>query len=111
MAYIDTTNIPLETKAALEKEGFCCRGKNGSFYKKENGFTYRIATHKKSVPDGNIVLTILYSSIEELKKIKTSKFRKLVRKYLAKKRKLKEREDKKYKRKNVKGNKGGMKYV
>lgn len=94
---IKTEHIPDDIKENLENMGFRCKGEYGSFYKKENGFTYRIATHKETNPDSNIVLTLLYENFEQLRKIKISKFRKLVEKYQKKQSKQKNKLFKKIK--------------
>jgi len=88
---VKTEHIPEDILDNLERLGFKCKGDYGSFYKKEKGFTYRIATHKETSPDQNVVLTILYEKVEELRKIKVSKFRKLVEKYKKKQSKAKDK--------------------
>lgn len=48
---VKTEHIPEDILDNLERLGFKCKGDYGSFYKKEKGFTYRIATHKETSPD------------------------------------------------------------
>lgn len=74
------SDIPNWLITKLAYEGFEPKGNNGSFYKFENGYTYRISTHKTFVPSEKI-LTIIYEDIDELKNIKLSKFQKLTRKF------------------------------
>ena len=95
---VRSNQIPKEIVENLERLGFECRGKYGSFYKREKGFTYRISTHKRTKYDKNVVLTLLYETIDDLKKIKLSKFRKMKEKYLKKEMKKKEKLHKKIKR-------------
>lgn len=95
---IRTNQIPKEIVENLERLGFECRGNYGSFYKREKGFTYRISTHKKTKYDKNVVLTLLYETIDDLKKIKLSKFRKMKEKYIKNESKKKEKLHKKIKR-------------
>ena len=83
----------------LQSEGFVCKGGNGSFYKKEKDFTFRIATHKEHSPDSKIVITMLYETIEELYNIKTNKFRKLKEKYLRRKKKENQKKGKRIEKK------------
>ena len=71
------SDIPDWLITKLAYEGFEPKGNNGSFYKFENGYTYRISTHKTFVPSE----TIIYEDIDELKNIKLSKFQKLTRKF------------------------------
>ena len=44
------SDIPDWLITKLAYEGFEPKGNNGSFYKFENGYTYRISTHKTFVP-------------------------------------------------------------